>query len=1340
MDTQLKVMTRSVMAAMLCIAGSSHAQTTVSDDFTQYANQTSWTTYGGACLTATGSTLPVGLTAASTGIIATCNATTSNMGGYGGSSYPSGYMANNHNDPGGYGALRLTSAATNQAGAIVWNSTFPSNAGIAITFTAVSYDGNSYGGADGGTNGADGLSFFLLDASVTPVAIGQFGGSLGYSCSQSKGPGATGAYIGLGIDEYGNYLNSGDNTVTGVANTNNVGAVQFQGNRVGLRGAGAINWQQLNTNSTYGSYYPSSLSSSNKTAAIENTCSTGSVWDYTQSTPVQVSPKSYSALVSFYPSYYPATLSSTLQTSALNQAKSTGMVWNYNSSTAVHACLSWTQLHDKWPNYYPYTLTSTQQSTAVAATCSTGTVWDYSGNNSSPDYASGGSGGVYNLGQCYTYAQLNTLKSSYYPSSLSSSLQSSAVSNTCSNSVYYKYSSSSGGTFNATSTALNPPAAKIAFPAIWPVADYAVIQYTNASNQLQYASSVLTVPIANESAGPRNSSGTYAGATSYTYNLTILSNGLLTLTYTSNANTTAGTTTVASNWPITGSNGVAPSSFTFGFAASTGGGTNIHEITCFQAAPAEDTNSSAAINAVEAGQIRTNTAVYLAYYHTHDWWGQLTSAALQVNATTGSVSVASPALWDASCDLTGDGSGTTLPGGSSCQATLLSSDSATIPGNRVMLSYDPGVGAGVPFRSAAGDLGAAQLNSLGGATGDDGLQAQRVLFLRGDRSNEITSAGAGLFRDRVSVLGDIVNSSPTWYGPPSEYYPTGAWVDLLYPTATMPESAATFGAFQSASAQASRLGIVYVGANDGFLHGFEAGTPAATATSTGSSNDGKEVIAFMPNAVVQTIHNATDPTQDFSSTLYGHNYYVDATPAIGDLFFNGAWHSWLVGGLGNGGSAIYALDVTTPANFTESNASKLVLGEWSQTSLTHLGKTYGTPQIVRLHTGNWAFIFGSGYNATGGTAGVYVGEITGATSTGMPILTFTFLSAPGTSNGIFSATPVDLDGDGITDYIYAGDMNGNLWRWDVTGNVSSGSPTGTQVAWPTSSPVKLFSTPTGQPITTQVEVIAGTNASGAPRLTVDFGTGEQLPFGTNPNSNTYASAGQALYGIWDGHMAAWNSMVSVAHQFDSFPATVTGSSGTQTIGQGYLVKASDLLTQTTTNIVTNPSSGTLPYRQISSTIPCWADGPNTCSNYGADGQYGWTYSLLTSSTSTTIGSSPEQVVANPIVEQGAFVVNTYIAQSQEACTTSNPTGWTIAINAATGAALPQSYFVNNITIGGVPLNESGVLTGATGSPSFVSTSSGTFLVTNTSSTGNAQVFQTMNTLNIGTRLNWTQLR
>ena len=222
----------SVLLALIFSA--STFAVTVSDDFTQATDTNNWVAQNYACLTA-------GTTA---------NNTTAN----------SKIPGCNYGTPDapGSGALRLTPASTSQKGAITSSYTFPSSQGLQATFTTYTWGGSGNGG--GSNQGADGISFFLMDGSVGTTLpngvpnIGAFGGSLGYSCAQSKGSGLTGAYLGLGMDEWGNFLNSSDNTNTGIPvqltssagnpnlTFNSWGSGTYQPNRIGLRGAGNVSW------------------------------------------------------------------------------------------------------------------------------------------------------------------------------------------------------------------------------------------------------------------------------------------------------------------------------------------------------------------------------------------------------------------------------------------------------------------------------------------------------------------------------------------------------------------------------------------------------------------------------------------------------------------------------------------------------------------------------------------------------------------------------------------------------------------------------------------------------------------------------------------------------------------------------------------------------------------------------------------------------------------------------------------------------------------------------------------------------------------------------------------
>jgi type IV pilus assembly protein PilY1 len=490
------------------------------------------------------------------------------------------------------------------------------------------------------------------------------------------------------------------------------------------------------------------------------------------------------------------------------------------------------------------------------------------------------------------------------------------------------------------------------------VLDYAVIPN---------AYKVLTgVTIANEYA-----TGGYArsNASTLMYKLKITPDGYLSLSYSVNGGSWLG---VLTNQSITAQSSAIPANIRFGFAGSTGGGSNIHEVLCFKAASLDTSSSSVATNLKQSAKVTSSSQAYFAYYDPNDWTGRLTANSLNVD-TSGNLTIASTANWDASCVLTG------VLTGKTCTATgVAGPTTAESPTSRVILSWNGSSGVPFEWNGSSPALTTAQQNALD--AGDSTQTAARLNYLRGDRSNEVTTSGSGLFRDRDGVLGDIVDSSPTPVGQPVLPYSI-VWKDKLNPTTAMAENSGTQTYAQFVTAEATRENIVYAGANDGLLHGFEAGSYTTSNAYDSSTNDGKEVLAYMPAAVVNTIHNSSTVELDYANPQYGHNFYVDAPPGDGDLFYQNVWHTWLVGGMGPGGAAIYALDVTTPGNFSESNASSLVIGEWSAANLTcsnvtscanSLGNTYGTPVIRRLHNGMWAVIFGNGFGSSSGDAGIYI--------------------------------------------------------------------------------------------------------------------------------------------------------------------------------------------------------------------------------------------------------------------------------------------------------------------------------------------------------------------------------
>lgn len=823
----------------------------------------------------------------------------------------------------------------------------------------------------------------------------------------------------------------------------------------------------------------------------------------------------------------------------------------------------------------------------------------------------------------WDWLSASPLYSKYYTGTANAT----AVQKTCASGYAYNYSGSNKvDSTGATISNGNKTHDKLAY-------NYPVLSYTDVPTG---------VSLANQQAVNMPTRG---AAVPIIFALKITSDGLLDFSYSVNGGATQ---TVLAGFNITASNGPLPASFRFGFSSGTGGGSNVHEITCFKATPANVGNTSAGSNQQQSGQIVLGgVQQFLAYYHPVNWWGSMTANTLTFDSGNDRLGVQATANWDASCVLTGG----------ACQA-MGSSANVTVqaPSSRVMMTWNnatTGAG-GVPFEWSSPGISSAEQTTLG--------TTDRVSYLRGDRTKEISQTG-GTFRNRTSVLGDIVDSSPTFVGAPSFDY-KGPWDDKL--STTTPPEGTSYATF--ATNNAGRMNVVYVGANDGFLHGFRAGVVSSDGSSI-TSNDGKELIAYMPGQVLNAIHPAS-AALDYSNTAYLHNYYVDATPGTGDLYYNSAWHTWLVGGLGPGGhpggpvntnasvdssnnqvipdpvGALYALDITDPSStaFTESNASSVVLGEWNSSTITctgnatcgqNMGQISGAPLIRRLHDGSWGVIWGNGLNSKTSRAGIFIMHVS---STGAKTIQY-IDAGPGPANGIVDLNAADLDGDHITDFVYAGDVLGNLWRFDLTSS--------TNTNWNTAV-TKLFTTTSGQPITTApltVETPA-VSSSGLPKLMIVFGTGQKLPQ-TSAAAEIYASGTQSIYGVWDSNMSAWN-------------ATTTDEKYDTATGVTLPLTSTSLTAHAMTNVAGIDGSN---YRSISMEQVCWK-GSTACSS----GNTSMGYKL-------DLPGTGEQIIYNMTPNGDTFTVNTLIPQTTQAltCGVTPASGYTMSIDVANGTGDNAPY-------------------------------------------------------------------
>jgi Tfp pilus tip-associated adhesin PilY1 len=385
-------------------------------------------------------------------------------------------------------------------------------------------------------------------------------------------------------------------------------------------------------------------------------------------------------------------------------------------------------------------------------------------------------------------------------------------------------------------------------------------------------------------------------------------------------------------------------------------------------------------------------------------------------------------------------------------------------------------GAAVPFRRAS--LSATQQTLMGA---DEIEQTKVVNYLRGDQSND----GVGTFRKRRTVLGDIVHASLLQWD-------HGGGVKRLY-----------------------------VGANDGMLHVFDA-------------SNGQEVFAYVPSPVLPNLAS-------YAKTTYSHQYYVDGPLSMAAVRDGTTTKVVLAGALGAGGKGLFALNVSNTAITTEDQAKATLLWEINatQSGFANLGFTYAMPRLGRLKNNTAAVIVGNGYTNSGNKAAslFIVNALTGALIREIP----TGVGDATTPNGLSSPTLVDADGDGLVDLAYAGDLLGNLWKFDLNFD-SAASFTAT----------KLFTTSPAQAITSTVSVKRHPSGGNM----VVFGTGKALT-----NTDLSNTAVHAVYGIWDGAPTAntllvsqsltevtiagerWRYGTSVAPNWNATTATATGHRG-----------------------------------------------------------------------------------------------------------------------------------------------------------------------------------------------------
>lgn len=661
-------------------------------------------------------------------------------------------------------------------------------------------------------------------------------------------------------------------------------------------------------------------------------------------------------------------------------------------------------------------------------------------------------------------------------------------------------------------------------------------------------------------------------------------------------------------------------------------------------------NVPAATSAISAAVLTAGTLGYSTGYSSVDWSGVLNAVPVNLDGTMGTITATLG--WYA-----GD---------------LLN---AATPANRVILTSkfgsDGSFSGGLEFTNsmAIDSAGQALLllpapTSANATAGTDTWQT-RVDWLRGVKTSETN----GTMRQRTNLLGAIIRSQTVYVAYPANGY-RNTWPLLADGVTKAPETIAattpTAGTAnvsyeQFSSDQNARKPVVYVAANDGMLHAFDASQkPDGSNTAT----SGTELWAYVPRSAYTNLGNLTLRNGfTFSPT-------VDATPVTRDVFFAAAsstpaatsagWHTILVGGLGQGGRGVYALDVTDPdpthstTGVNAANVGSKVLWEFNAGMAAtaagnpaDLGYTYGQPNIGRLNNGKWVVLVPGGYFPDCGKSDQPTNCTANNTAptSGTPAVSFSSLfvldaqtgvlikelKTPTTISGVTSyglSSPVlgDYNNDQIDDVAFAGDLAGNVWRYDLT----SSNPS----LW-TVSPFYQPTTQGTQPITVMPRLFPDPVTN---RFIVVFGTGKYLGAADAATSG----ATQSVYGIRDNGVAV-SGVTTLVQQTLSQQAG-TGSNAANTV----------------IGITSNP-------------VPV--------SNNG------WYFNLI---------AGGERVVVTPgaLFDTNRVVITTLIPNNNNTCSSTN-TGSLLIIDAPTGGAGdglsigPSSWAVGTVTfkaVGGLVVN------------------------------------------------------
>jgi type IV pilus assembly protein PilY1 len=479
--------------------------------------------------------------------------------------------------------------------------------------------------------------------------------------------------------------------------------------------------------------------------------------------------------------------------------------------------------------------------------------------------------------------------------------------------------------------------------------------------------------------------------------------------------------------------------------------------------------SSASAVSANTKRIQEGSLIYQARYNSADWTGEVLAYRVNLDGTVGDVA------WR-----TSDAGKIPSP---SARKIFTYNDDASYTGTR---------GQALVWDNLNSDQRASLMKT---DEADDANARKRLIWLRGGNDGVALEApyeGERL-RNRNSVLGDIVNSDPLFIGQQNNGY------NVPNDAEDADEPADSYMAYVESKDDLTPL--VVVGANDGMLHGFNA-------------NSGGEEFAYVPANLFKTrtiSPGATPGLIALTEADYNHHFYVDGSFGLGDVYYNGGWKTYMVGALGYGGRGVFALDMTD-RDFDASD----VLWEHAAPDTNQpsnvwndLGYQFGEPTVARVLSGrndSYVSIFGNGYASNDGKAALYV--VDSKTGELVKKLTVTDPDGSTASNGL-SAVTAFFDANRRVTHVYAGDVLGNLWKFDLSSSNTN--------QWSSSLLFKARNSGARQPITAKVRVMPHPTSG---RLVI-FGTGQYLVASDKVNTGL-----QTLYGIWDRDLSGTSNIVA----------------------------------------------------------------------------------------------------------------------------------------------------------------------------------------------------------------------